>query len=390
MKKPRRIAVVTGSRADYGLLYWVMKGIQEDAALDLRLLVTGMHLSPEFGYTCREIEADGFTVDAKVETLLSSDTAVGIAKSIGLGCIGFADAFAAMAPDLVLLLGDRFESFAAAQAAMVARLPIAHIHGGEATEGLIDEAIRHAITKMSHLHFVSAEAFRSRVIQLGESPERVFVVGAPGLDHIRRTKLMPANEIRKRLDLSRGRRLIVVTYHPVTLSSSPPARQLGELLTALDAFPDVQIVFTYPNADTSGREIIAALEAYSRRRRDDVRLAVSLGQRKYLSLVKCADIVVGNSSSGLIEVPSFGKPTVNIGDRQKGRLRATSVIDCAEERGAIEEAIRTGLGEKFAGLAKRTVNPYGDGRTAPRIVRELKRARLEGILMKTFFDLGGA
>lgn len=383
----RKICVVTGSRSEYGLLYWLMREIQDDPDLELQIIATGMHLSAEFGLTYRVIEEHGFHINEKVEMLVSSDTPVSITKSIGLGCIGFADTFERLQPDIVVVLGDRFEILAAAQAAMIARIAIAHIHGGEVTEGSIDEAIRHSVTKMAQLHLVATEAFRRRVIQLGEQPDKVFTVGAPGLDNIMRLKLLDRAQLEEALGFSLGGLNFLVTYHPVTLSDREPTEAMQELLSALDECAEAKIIITYPNADTSGRALIDQIHAYRAKRPKHVLIIPSLGQLKYLSLLQYVDVVIGNSSSGLIEVPTFRKPTINIGERQRGRLRAASVIDCAEERSAIKAAIERVLSPAYQAGLEHVVNPYGDGQSVPKITACLKQANLEGITMKKFYDL---
>lgn len=384
----KKICVVTGSRADYGLLRWLMAGIRDDPGMALQLIATGMHLSPEFGLTYREIEWDGFVIDRKVEMLLSSDTPSGVAKSIGLGVLLCSDALRDLAPDMLLLLGDRFEIFAAAIAATAARIPIAHLHGGETTEGAIDEAFRHAITKMSHLHFVAAEAYRRRVIQLGEAPQRVFTVGALGLDGILKQDLLDRDELESELGFDFGRRSLMVTFHPVTLEAGTAARQVGELLAALDALPDTRLIFTLPNADTDGRGVIDAITRFAEAR-PNASVFASLGQRLYLSCLRQVDGVVGNSSSGLIEAPSLRIGTVNIGDRQRGRIRAESVIDCAPERGSITEALHRLFSTAFQDSLKKVVNPYGDGGASDRVLQVIGGFQLEGIVKKTFFDFPG-
>ena len=380
----RKICVVTGSRAEYGQLFWLMKEIQNDPDLHLQVIATGAHLSPEFGMTYLQIEADGFRIDTKVEMLLSSDTPAGVGKSLGLGVIGFADALEYLRPDILVLLGDRYEILAAAQAAMLARVPIAHLHGGEVTEGAIDEAIRHSITKMAHLHFVANETYARRVRQLGENPEHIYNVGSPAVDFIKRMKPLSRDELEKVLGFRFKRKNLLVTFHPVTLDTQSAEHQFGELLAALDGLgKDYGIIFTKPNADVGGRAIIRLLDSYAADR-PDIRLFASLGQERYLSLVNQIDVVVGNSSSGLSEVPSFDKPTVNIGDRQKGRLQASSVINCVPERRAIGDAIARAL----ALSCKGTVNPYGDGNSSIRIkdrLREIIAPR--ELLKKHFFDL---
>ncbi len=381
---PRKICIVTGSRAEYGLLYWLMKEIQADPDLRLQIIVTGMHLSPEFGLTYKTIEADGFAIDAKVEMLLSSDTAAGIAKSMGLGVIGFADALERLQPDILVVLGDRYEILAAAQSALVARIPVAHIAGGDTTEGAFDEAIRHSITKMSHLHFVTNEDAARRVRQLGENPDHIFNVGSPGLDNIARLKLLGRQELEASLDFAFKEKNLLVTFHPVTLEAQTAGAQFRALLAALDGLgPEVGVIFTRPNADTDGRAIIRLMDDYVAAH-PGARAYVSLGQLRYLSAMSQVDAVVGNSSSGLYEAPSFGKPTVNIGDRQKGRLQAKSIINCAPLPEAIGKAITLALSGDCSG----TVNPYGDGNSSARIKRELKNiGDPSTLLKKRFFDL---
>jgi UDP-hydrolysing UDP-N-acetyl-D-glucosamine 2-epimerase len=383
----RKICVVTGSRAEYGLLYWLMQEIRGDPDLELQLIATGMHLSPEFGLTYRKIEADGFTIDAKVEVLLSSDTPVGIAKSIGLGVIGFADALAGLKPDILVVLGDRYEIFAAAQAAMTARIPIAHIHGGETTIGAIDEAIRHAITKMAHFHFTAAEPYRQRVIQLGELPEKVFNYGAPGLDHLKNTQLLGRDDFEKAIDFHLGALSFLVTYHPVTLSGEGSEKPFKELLGALDHFSEAKIIFTKANADAFGRSINQKIDEYAERNPLRVKVFISMGQLLYWSAIKNVDIIVGNSSSGLIEVPALKKATVNIGERQRGRLRADSVIDCEEKEQAIVAAIEKGLSPEFSSLLENVDSPYGQGNASLKIKDYLKKVSLQNVLLKKFYDV---
>ena len=383
----RKICIVTGTRAEYGLLYWLMREIQSDPGLELQIIATGMHLSPEFGLTYKKIEEDEFTINEKVEMLLSSDTPIGIAKSVGLGVIGFADVLARLQPDIMVVLGDRFETLAAVQAAMIARIPIAHIHGGETTEGAIDEAIRHAITKMSHFHFTAAEPYRRRIIQLGEAPERVMNYGAPGLDNIKKFKLLNRAAFEKAIKFDLGRMSFLVTYHPVTLSNTNPAQSFKELTNALDQFPEAKIIFTKANADAAGRTINYNIDKYVEQNPQRAKVFTSMGQLLYLSAVKNADIVIGNSSSGIVEAPSFRKPTVNIGQRQQGRLKADSIIDCAENKQAIIAAIKKGLSPEFKNVLKITKNPYGSGNASLKIKEYLKKASLENILMKKFYDV---
>ncbi|TGN07995.1 UDP-N-acetylglucosamine 2-epimerase [Leptospira ilyithenensis] len=381
----RKVCVVTGTRAEYGLLYYLMKEILEDRDLRLQLVVTGMHLSPEFGLTYKQIEFDGFTIDAKVEMLLSSDTSVGITKSIGLGLLGFADVLENLKPDIIVLLGDRFEILAAAQAALIARIPIAHIHGGELTEGAFDESIRHAITKLSQLHFVAAESYRKRVVQMGEHPDRVFYFGAPGLDHLNGMNWMEKKELEYELKIELKSPVFLVTYHPVTLEGKDPSVFMQELLSALDFFPQATVIFTYPNADTGGRALIELIDSFVSKDKDRRRAFASLGQRKYLSLMRISDVILGNSSSGITEAPALKKASVNVGDRQKGRLRATSVIDCPEEKESIKSAIEVALADKFRSDLPDTVSLYGMGGASRKIKEQIKHSDLE--VRKPFFDL---
>lgn len=381
------VCVITGTRAEYGLLYWLMKEIDNDPDLQLQLVVTGMHLAPEFGMTCQQIEQDGFQISEKVEMLLSSDTPIGIAKSIGLGVIGFADTFSRLKPDIVVILGDRYEILAAAQAAMVARIPMAHIHGGELTEGAMDEAIRHALTKMSHLHFVAAEPYRRRVIQLGEQPDRVFHVGALGLDHIKRLKLLSRQAFEQSIDFKLGTLNFLVTYHPTTLNKEDSGLEIIELFRALDQYQDAHIIFTKANSDMNGRMINSMIDEYVKQNIERMIVFTSLGQLRYLSALQYVDVVIGNSSSGLIEAPLFGKPTVNIGDRQRGRLKAGSVIDCEETSVSITSAIEYALSEDFQKELANIVSLYGQGSASILIKEELKKVDLNEIIKKKFYDL---
>lgn len=383
----RKICVVTGTRADYGLLYWLMKEIQGDSNLDLQIIATGMHLSPEFGLTYRVIEEDGFNIDARVEMLLSSDTPVGIAKSLGLGVIGFADALDRHCPDILVLLGDRYEILAAAQAALMARIPVAHLHGGEVTEGAIDDVIRHAITKMSHMHFVAAEPYLKRVIQLGEHPDNVFAVGSPGLDNVKRLRLLELKPLEEEIGFTFGKTNFIVTYHPATLGSTTPRKAMQALLDSLDSFPEAHIIFTRPNSDTGGREINNMIDDYVQLHEDRTAVFTSLGQVRYLSAIKNVDVVIGNSSSGIIEAPAFRTPTVNVGNRQTGRLRAASVIDCAEETESIVSAIRMALSRKFRDTLPTVISPYGMGQASLKIKEHLKTVNLNGITRKSFYDI---
>ncbi len=379
------MCVVTGSRAEYGLLYWALREIESAPDLELQLVVTGMHLSSEFGLTVQQIEDDGFEINHRVEMLLSSDSAVGITKSTGLGMIGFADAFSSLKPDIVLLLGDRFELLAAASAALFAVIPIAHIHGGEVTAGAFDDAIRHSITKMSHLHFTSTEIYRNRVIQLGEDPDRVFNVGAPGIDSIHRIKLMEKADLEVVLGLELGSRSLLVTFHPVTLEPGRAVTDFQTLLSALDELEGVSLVFTRANADTEGRAINAMIDDYVAARPSAV-VHTSLGQLRYLSTLKHVLGVVGNSSSGIIEAPSLQIGTINIGERQKGRVRAASVIDCGSTVGEIRSALETLFSSEFQQRLSNVVNPHGSGDVSGQIVRLLQEVSLADLTKKHFHD----
>ena len=381
----KKIAVFTGTRAEYGLLYWLLKDIEADNELELILLVSGMHLSPEFGLTYNTIESDGFKISEKIETLLSSNTKEGVAKSIGLGVLGFTDALSRQDPDVLVILGDRFEALAIAQTAMILGIPIVHLHGGEITEGAYDDAIRHAITKLSYLHVTSAEKYRQRVIQLGESPERVFNFGAIGLDHLSRESFMSVSELSESMGFILNKPYMLVTYHPVTLAEENPVTSFNELLSSLDEFPEYQIILTYPNADDGGRSIIPLLERYASDNSKRVFAIPSLGQRRYLSAVKHSSVVVGNSSSGIIEVPSFDVATVNIGMRQKGRLAARSVIHCKPCKNNIVSAIRSGIIREYKANGENIVNPYGQGDSSSQIITLLKHMTVSPF--KSFYDL---
>lgn len=385
----KKICIVTGTRADYGLLRGVLHEIRQSNLLLLQLIVTGMHLSPEFGKTVDEIEADGFEIDHRVEMLTSSDSSVGVTKSMGLGMIGFADALARLKPDILLVLGDRFEIFVAAASAVVARIPIAHLHGGEKTEGSFDESFRHCITKMAHLHFVATDEYRDRVIQLGEQPDRVFQVGGLGVDCIHRLNLLSRTELENELNFKFATRNLLVTFHPVTLENNTSSKQMGEILAALADLDDTGIIFTMPNADNQGRVIGQQIEDFCSRHHF-AKVFTSLGQTRYLSCLKFVDGVVGNSSSGLTEVPSFKKATINIGDRQRGRLKATpSVLDCEPDRKSIVDAINHIFSARFQAQLGTTKNPYGKRGASEEIVKILENQQIdqEGFLKKKFYDL---
>ncbi|HAH05413.1 MAG TPA: UDP-N-acetylglucosamine 2-epimerase (hydrolyzing) [Elusimicrobia bacterium] len=379
----RRICVVTGSRAEYGVLSNILRVIRRSKRLELRLVVTGMHLSKEFGHTVDEIVADGIPIAERVESQLSSDGTSAVAKSMGLGIIGLADCFTRLKPDLLLLTGDRYEIFAAAAAATVLNLPIAHVSGGELTEGAIDEQLRHAITKMSHIHFVSLEENAARVRQMGEESWRVHVIGGPWIDNIRRMKRLSRARLRKTLGARLSRPTILVTYHPVTLQLGETARHVRNLLAAL-AEVDAEILFTYPNADAGGRVIISAIEGFARAH-PNAKVFKSLGSLLYLNLLSVVDLMVGNSSSGVVETQSFRLPVVNIGNRQAGRLIADNVLCVREEKADILRGIRKGLDEDFRRGLAGMKNPYGRGGAAERIERILARVDLGPKLLKKRF-----
>jgi GDP/UDP-N,N'-diacetylbacillosamine 2-epimerase (hydrolysing) len=374
----RKICVITGTRAEYGLLYWLMKEIEADSELELQIIATGMHLSPEFGLTYKEIEKD-FKINKKIEMLLSSDTSVGISKSMGLAQISFAEAYEELKPDIVVVLGDRYEIFSATSASMIARIPIAHLHGGETTEGAFDESIRHSITKMSHLHFVATKEYKNRVIQLGEDPSRVFNVGGMGIENIKRLELLNKEEFEVSIDFKLNTKNILVTFHPVTLENSTAKDQFQQLLDAIDELEDTNIIFTKANSDTDGRVINQMID-------ESIGFS-SLGQLRYLSALKFVDAVVGNSSSGLIEAPSFKIGTVNIGDRQKGRIKAKSVIDSLPNKDNISVSFNKLYSSEFQALLKGIINPYGDGCASKKIIEQLKKIDLQNILKKSFYDL---
>lgn len=387
MEYKRKVCVVTGTRAEFGLLYWLISEIANDDSLELQIVATGMHLSPEFGLTFKVIEEAGFQIDKKIEMLLSSDSSVGLSKSMGLGMISFGEAYQDLQPDVIVLLGDRFEAFSACAAAMVSRIPVAHIHGGEATEGLIDEPIRHSITKMAHLHFAATEEYARRVIQLGESPGRVFNVGTPGLDNIEKLELLSRKDLEGSLDFTLGKSSAIVTFHPVTLENHTAEGQIEALLNALSGFDDMSVIFTMPNADTDGRIIMDLINEFVKKHPERTKAFTSLGQLRYLSALKHVDIVIGNSSSGLIEAPSFKKATVNIGDRQRGRIKCASVIDCEPKEMAIAKSIEKGLSSEFRRSLEDIQNPYGRSGASTRIKEVLLSIDLTGILKKRFHDL---
>jgi UDP-N-acetylglucosamine 2-epimerase (non-hydrolysing) len=381
----RRIAVFTGTRAEYGILFELIAKIQRSTTMQLQLIVSGTHLSPEFGATWRQIEHDGFPIDANVEMQVASDTSVGVTKSMGLGLIGFADVLDRLKPDILVVLGDRYEALAITQSAMIARIPIAHIHGGESTQGLVDEAIRHSITKMAHLHFVAAENYRRRVLQLGEDPQRVWVVGASGLDNIAKLKPLSKTALEKGLKIKLITPTFLVTYHPVTLSHEDSALAMRTLLEVLDETGGT-IIITGANSDTGGAILRSEATRFAADRAGRVVYVESLGSMRYLSLMHHADIVIGNSSSGLIEAPAVGISTVDIGERQSGRLLAPSVIHCSEDANEIRSAVKQALTVQHRKISARCQTPYGTPGSAERIARVLETYPLDGILKKRFID----
>lgn len=382
----RKICFVTGTRAEYGLMSRLMKLVKNDDQLELQIVATNMHLSPEFGMTAREIEADGLVIDKKVEMLLSADTPSSIAKSVGVEFIGLADAYRDLAPHLLVILGDRYEMLSAAATALFFGIPVAHISGGDVTEGAYDDAIRHAITKMSHLHFATTEVYRKRVVQLGEQPETVFNTGSLAIDNIRHTPLMSREELEKSINFGLGSRCVLATFHPVTLESEPADVQFDALLKALHK-EGCNIIFTHPNADNGGRNIIQTINNYVAAHPEKAVAFASMGQMRYLSAMKWVDAVVGNSSSGIVEAPSMGTPTVNIGNRQAGRLQATSIINCRPREEAIARAIGRALSAPFRQVAANAINPYEQPNTAQRIYQVIKNHPLAEITRKRFYDL---
>lgn len=376
----KKICVITGARSEYGLLKPLLKAIKKDTTFTLQLIVSAMHLSPEFGMTLNEIVEDGFQVDEKIEMLLSSDSAVGVTKSIGLGVIGFADAYSRLQPDLIILLGDRFEALAAAQAALIAKIPVAHIHGGEVTLGAYDDSIRHSITKMSHLHFTAGESYRRRVIQLGEDPKKVWMVGPMIQSAIRHIDLIDKASLEKDLDFTFGKLNFLVTYLPETLDLHQVSDSLTQLFSALEQYKNAKIIFTKANADTEGRAVNALIDHFCEKNADRAKAFVHLGQRRYLSVMKQCDVVVGNSSSGVIEAPLMHVPTVNIGNRQAGRERYASIFDCARECESIMLAIKQAMAFQCEDHAVKLLDPVEE------IMKVLKTLNIESLIQKQFFD----
>jgi UDP-hydrolysing UDP-N-acetyl-D-glucosamine 2-epimerase len=385
----RTIGVVSVARSDYGIYLPILRAIQADPELQLHLILAGMHLSPEFGMTANTVVSDGFAIADRVEMLVSSDSPEGVAKSMGLGTIGFAQSFARYSPDILVILGDRFEMHAAAVAAVPFKLPMAHIHGGESTEGLIDEAMRHSMTKMSHLHFASTQFYADRIVQMGEEPWRVTVSGAPSLDNLNAFTPLPAKEVDAKYGIDSSSPLLVVTYHPVTLEYEDTDRQMEELLGALDTV-GIPVVFTYPNSDTYGRRVIDHIDRFTKSHPNS-RAVTNLGTRDYFTLMSRATAMVGNSSSGIIEAASFKLPVVNIGNRQRGRVHASNVIDTGYSRSEIQKAITEATSPEFKAGLDGLTNPYGDGHATERIIHQLKTVAIdERLLLKAFFQVGAA
>lgn len=383
----RRIGVVTGTRAEYGILYWLLKEIEAAKGLSLELYVTGSHLSDTHGKTIDSIRKDGFSIAAEIPLPLEDDSARGVGAAMAAALAGFSSVFAKNKPDLLVLLGDRYEMFAAGQAALIHRIPMAHLHGGERTEGAMDEAFRHGLTKMSLLHFTAHKEYSRRVVQLGEDPKRVFCVGTLGLDHLDKTPFLERMEWEKAAGFSLGEQNFLITHHPTTLSEAGALDEVKELLAALDAFPQAHILITHPNADTGGNAIASVLRAYAEKHTPRCRLLASLGSQRYFSALALFDVVIGNSSSGLVEAPALRTPTVDIGDRQKGRLRAPSVLHAAPKRREIERAIKKALSPAHAKLTQRQTPPYQGGGVARKVTQKLLRFPLKKGLQKAFYDL---
>ncbi|MBK5240793.1 UDP-N-acetylglucosamine 2-epimerase [Clostridium sp.] len=384
----KKICIVTSTRAEYGLLKPLMVTIKKEKKYELQIIATGMHLSPEFGYTYKLIEEDGFIITESVEILLSSDSAIGIAKSMGLATISFAEVFNRLKPDIIIILGDRYEMFSVCSAAVVCRIPIAHLHGGETTEGAFDEAFRHSITKMSHLHFASTEEYRKRIIQLGEDPSRVFNVGAIGVENILTLDLLNKKDLEKQIDFILDKPYGLVTFHPVTLENNTSKEQFLELLNAMDERKDMKFIITKANSDTDGRVINKLIDEYETKNRDRIKAFISMGAFRYLSAMKHCSCVIGNSSSGIIEAPTFRIPTINIGDRQKGRIQAKSIINCIPTKEDIGHGLNRAISEDFLNSVKNMKNPYGNGNTVDNIYDIIDRNLVKGIsLKKVFYDI---
>lgn len=382
----RKICVVTTSRAEYGLLYWLMREIDEDPDTQLQVLVSGSHLSAEFGSSYQLIEADGFTIDEKVDALPARDCAADVASALGVTTIGVTEALVRLAPDVMVVLGDRYEILGAVQAAFLLKIPVAHIHGGEVTSGALDDSIRHAITKLAHLHFPVAEPYARRIIQLGEAPEHIYQFGAPGLDHITRTPLWSRERLEENLNIHFAPRNFLVVYHPVT-TKADPASGMRELLLALERYPEVHCIFSKSNADEGGRRIGQMIDEFVAAHAHRAWAFPVLGLPRYLSVAKQCDLVLGNSSSGLIEIPAIGVPSVNVGDRESGRLLASSVVNCAEQVDEIVAAIEYALSDQMQQRLSQIDQPYGAGDASVRIKNVLKTVPLSSLIVKQFQDV---
>jgi len=382
----RKVCVVTGSRAEYGLLYWLLKEIETDKKLKLQLIVTGMHLSSKFGLTYKEIEKD-FKIDKKINISLIADNSQGISNSMSIAQRSFSKTYDELKPDIILVLGDRYEIFSSVVAAMIARIPVAHIHGGEVTKGAIDEAIRHCITKMSHIHFVATKEYFKRVVQLGENQKNIFNVGGMGIENIKRLKLLSRKEFERSINFKLNKRNILVTFHPTTLEKKESKIHFQELLKCIDELKDTNIIFTKANSDMGGKVINKMIDQYISKNKQKSIGVASLGQLRYLSALQYVDVVAGNSSSGLLEAPSFKIGTINIGDRQMGRIKVKSVIDCLPNKKSIRIALKEVYSKKFQNSLKNVKNPYGDGCASTKITKVLKKIKLKSILKKKFFDI---
>jgi len=382
----KKICVVTGSRAEYGLLYWLVKEIEADADLELQIIVTGMHLSRKFGSTYKIIEKD-FKINKKVNMFLSLDSSISISRSMSIAQLSFSKAYKKLRPDLIVVLGDRYEIFSAVCSAMISQIPIAHLHGGELTEGAIDEAIRHSITKMSHIHFTASEEYSKRVIQLGEHPSKVFNVGGIGIENIKRLKLLTKTEFERSINFKLNDKNILISFHPVTLEKNTSKKQFQEIIKSIHSLKNTNIIFTKANSDIGGKIINQMIDQYTLKYPNKSIGITSLGQVKYLSAMKYVDLIIGNSSSGLIEAPSFKIATINIGDRQRGRIKAKSVIDCLPYKTNIIKGIKKAYSAKFQKLLKNVKNPYDNGSASKKIIKVLKKVQLNNILKKKFFDL---
>lgn len=382
----KKFCIITGSRAEYGLLYWLIKEVEADKDIELQLIVTGMHLSSEFGFTYKEIEKD-FRITKKIYMNLTSDTSYGICRTMGTAQTSFLKAYNQLNPDIIIILGDRYEIFSAACAAMIARIPIAHIHGGEITEGLIDEAIRHSLTKMSHLHFTATKEYSKRVIQLGEDPKRVFNVGGLGIENIKRLKLLKKNEFEKSINFKLNDKNILVVFHPVTLEKNTSEKHFNEILGSIDDLTDTSIIFSKTNSDMDGKILNKMIDRYTSKNSHKSIGILSMGQQNFLSALNHVDLIIGNSSSGLLEAPSFKIGTINIGDRQKGRIKAKSVIDCLPDKKKIKKVIEKIYSNEFQKIIKNVKNPYGNKCASKKIIKILKKTFLKKILKKSFFDV---